>query len=320
MIGDYNSMDSDKRAKILDNELKAQKKFNKKYYREGAPEKEKRAFFVFWEIFFNNLGKFFMLNLFYGLIFTPIVLLGLMINLILQPNSEYSVFVSNIPLMVGIILILGVILGPVTASGTYIYKNLKTGKHVRFFSDFFKQFASNFKQSFVFGVFDAIIVASLLSLWTIFRGIMATGADLKTTIVLCLIGLFLFIYFCMRPYIYLQIVSINLKVAQIVRNALFFALLGIKANFLSLILSAFALGIGILGLVWTPWLFLFWLICGFSLTGFIQVFCVYNVFHHHLIAPEEARAKKEAELDSISYKESKEEKDIPEDEDGKNKE
>ncbi len=297
-------MDSDKRAKILERELKEHEKFNKKYYREGAPEKKKRAFFVFWEIIFENLGKFFMLNIFYGLIFVPIILLGLLTNLILQPNSEYSQFIGNIPLMLGIVLIFGIILGPLTASCVYIYRNLKTRKFVSFFSDFFKQFASNFKQSFLFGIFDAIIIASILSLWTIFRGILSIGANLITTIILCLIGLFLFIYFSMRPYIYLQIVTINLKIAQIMRNALFFAVLGIKENFLSLILSAVALALGILGFIW-PWLLLFWLICGFSLTGFVQIFCVYNVFHHHLICPEEARAEKDAELDSIDFTEQK---------------
>jgi len=296
-------MDSDKRAKILEKEQKAQEKFNKKYYREGDSEKEKRAFFVFWELFFENVGKFFMLNIFYGIVFAPIVLLGLMMNLILPPNTDYSEYLTIIPFMVLIILAFGVILGPVTAACTYIYRNIKTGKQIYFFSDFFKQFAANFRQSFLFGIFDAVIVASVLALWTIFRGIMTIGANWQTTVILCVIGFFLFLYFCMRPYIYLQIVSINLKTPQIVRNALFFAFLGVKVNFLSFILTAVFVGLGVLGFFWTAWLLLFWLICGFSLTGFVQVFCVYNVFHQYLIAPEEERAEKDAALDSITYEE-----------------
>ncbi|HOP10364.1 MAG TPA: DUF624 domain-containing protein [Oscillospiraceae bacterium] len=292
-------MNADKRAKILENELKAQEKFNKKYYREEAPEKKKRALFVFLESVFENLGKLFMLNIFYGIIFSPVILLGFMVNLILT-NSNYNQYISNIPLMILIVLILGIILGPLTAASFYIYKNLKTGKHIYFFSDFFKQFKSNFKQSFIFGVFDAVIAATILSFWTLFRAIMTTGADLKTTITLCLIGFILFLYYSMRPYVYLQIVSINLKVPQIVRNALFFAFLGVKENFLSLIIFAVLVGIGVLGFTLTPWLLLFWLI-GFSLIGYSQVFSVYKVFHHHLIAPEEERAEKETELDSVSY-------------------
>lgn len=296
-------MDSNKRTKILENEQKAQEKFNKKYYRqEDAPEKKKRAFFVFWSIIFENLGKFFVLNFFYGLVFSCIALMGIMINLIMT-ESDYSGFISNIPLLVVFILLFGVLLGPITAACTFIYRNLKTGKRFSFFSDFFKQFASNFKQSFLFGIFDAIVTASILALWTIFRGILTVGANLQTTIILCVIVFILFIYYSMRPYIYLQIVSINLKVPQILRNALFFAVLGVKSNLLSLIFFAVMVGLGVL-ITLTPWLAIIWLVFGFSLTGFMQVFCVYNVFHHHLIAPEEARAEKEAELDSIEYDES----------------
>jgi len=298
-------MNSDKRAKILENELKAQEKFNKKYYKEVAPEKKKRSFFVFLELIFENLGKFFMLNIFYGIVFAPILLLGFMINLILTDNT-YNQFASNIPFMILIIFVLGFVLGPVTSASFYIYKNLKTGKHIYFFSDFFNQFKSNFKQSFIFGIFDAVITATILSFWTLFRGIMAIGADTKTTIVLCLIGLILFLYYSMRPYIYLQIISINLKVPQIVRNALFFAVLGVKENFLSLIIFGVLVVLGVLGFTLTPWLLLFWLICGFSLIGFTQVFSVYRVFYHHLIAPEEARAEKDAELDAVSYETSAE--------------
>ena len=297
-------MDSNKRAKILDKELKAQEKFNKKYYKEAdAPkEKKKRAFFVFWSVIFENLGKFFMLNLFYGIIFSLIALAGLMINLILTEN-EYAQFISNIPLLVfGVLLLGGLLLGPITAACTYIYRNLKSGKHITFFSDFFAQYKSNYKQSILFGIFDAIIITSVLALLTFFRGILAIGANIQTTLILCLIALFLFVYYSMRPYIYLQIVSINLKLPQIVRNALFFTFRGVKQNILSFILFAVMVGLGALITV-TPWLALLWLIGGFSLTGFLQIFCVYNVFHHHLIAPEEARAEKDVELDSISYDE-----------------
>ena len=212
-----------------------------------------------------------------------------------------------------LVLIFGILLGPVTAACTYIYRNFKTGKSVFLFTDFFKQFAQNFRQSFLFGVFDAIVVASLLALWTIFKGILTVGANLQTTIILCLIGFLLFIYYSMRPYIYLQIVSINLKVPQIVRNALFFALLGVKSNILSLFIFAVMVGLGVL-ITLTPWLLLIWLIFGFSLTGFMQISCVYKVFHYHLIAPEEERMEKDVGLDSISYKNSENGEDMKKEE------
>ncbi len=292
-------MDPNKRVKILEKERKAQDKFNKKYYREDEPQKErkKRAFFVFFELVFENLWQFFMLNLFYGIVFVPIILLGIEINLKFTENIENAQDLSAVPYLLGIVLLLGVLLGPVTAASTYIFRNLKTGKHISFFPDFFKQFASNFRQSFMFGVFDAIVVASVLSLLWLFGAIMTVGADLKTAALLCLIAFVLFLYYSMRPYLYLQIVTVNLKVNQIVRNALFFALLGVKSNILSLLIFAVFVGMGVL-VAWTPWMLLFWSICGFSVAGFAQVSCVYKVFHQHLIAPEEERAEKEAELDS----------------------
>ncbi len=149
-------------------------------------------------------------------------------------------------------------------------------------------------------MFDAIIIASILALWTFFTAILTIGANIQTTLILCLIALLLFLYYSMRPYIYLQIVSINLKVPQILRNALFFAFLGVKSNFLSLVFFAVMAGLGVL-ITLTPWLALLWLVCGFSLTGYMQIFCVYNVFHQHLIAPEEERAEKDAALDSVTY-------------------
>jgi len=123
---------------------------------------------------------------------------------------------------------------------TYIVRNMIKGDPVFVWSDFWYAVKRNFKQAFFFGMLDLLLVVLIPA--NIFIFMQDTGNLLYGIIFWCniIIGV---IYVVMRRYIYLQMVTFDLKLTKILKNALIFSILGIKRNILAF------LGIGILLLI-----------------------------------------------------------------------
>lgn len=121
--------------------------------------------------------------------------------------------------------------GPVNAATAYIIRNMVSGEPVFVWNDFWYAFKRNVKQALPFGIFDVIINALLIfNVYTLITTTAEFFASLLfwTTIVISVV------YFFMRYYIYVQMVTFKLSVMKIFKNSLYFTLLGLKRNFAAL--------------------------------------------------------------------------------------
>lgn len=116
--------------------------------------------------------------------------------------------------------------GIVNVGTTYILRNMVKGDPVFMWSDFIYAIRRNWKQALPFGILDAILLALIPFdiLYLISSPEAASGLFLGATIVIALV------YFWMRFYIYMQMVTFDLSIFKILKNSLIFTLLGLKRN------------------------------------------------------------------------------------------
>jgi uncharacterized membrane protein YesL len=188
--------------------------------------------------------------------------------------------------------------GTVNVGCAYILRNIAKGEPVFVWSDFWYAVKRNWKQSLPFGVLDAGI--NVLLVWNIYTMfINSNGKYFTNTMFWCNIVLFV-LYFVMRYYIYIQMVTFDLTVFKILKNSLIFALLGFKRNilaFLGIIVGIFielmcVLGAGGILLpfgIALPFLILF------SAFAYMKVYAAYFKMKEVMIDPYLAEHPEEAE-------------------------
>lgn len=123
---------------------------------------------------------------------------------------------------------------------TYIMRGLVRGDPVFIISDYFYAIKHNFKQGFLFGMIDFSIIAILVIDFLYFYN--RTGVfrlDLMYFIIFALV----IIYFFMRFYTYMMLITFDIKTFKIFKNALIFSVLGFKRNIMAAIGIALMLGL-----------------------------------------------------------------------------
>ncbi len=121
--------------------------------------------------------------------------------------------------------------GIVNVGTAYIFRNIAKGEPVFIWSDFIYAIKRNWKQAFPFGMIDLGINAILL--WNMYSMYLSSNGNFFTsTMFWCNVVLFA-LYFVMRFYVYIQMVTFKLTVFKIIKNSLIFALLGFKRNILA---------------------------------------------------------------------------------------
>ena len=136
--------------------------------------------------------------------------------------------------------------GIVNVGTAYIVRNLVSGEPVFVWNDFWYAVKRNWKQALPFGIIDVIINAILIfNIYSTFTG---TENFLFSFMFWCNVIIFI-LYFFMRYYIYVQMVTFKLSVFKIIKNSMIFALLGFKRNIMALL--------GIVIVLFLEFLFLF---------------------------------------------------------------
>lgn len=162
---------------------------------KNAPSKHR--FFVFWEIFFRKIWELMKINLLYFLCCLPVVTIG-----------------------------------PATAGFTYIMRNFARQEHAFLWMDFRDTVKANWKQSFLASVINAVI-AALLGLTIRFYFLSYQSShNIALLLPLALSGALALLFLFMQYYLYVMIITFNLKLSQIYKNALIFACVGVGRNFL----------------------------------------------------------------------------------------
>ena len=123
--------------------------------------------------------------------------------------------------------------GLVNVGTAYLLRNIAKGDPVFVWSDFWYAVKRNWKQALPFGMIDVAI--NFILIWNIYSMFAQNSGGLFTsTMFWSNIVLFL-LYFVMRYYIYVQMVTFNLTVFKILKNSLIFTLLGLKRNLVALL-------------------------------------------------------------------------------------
>ncbi|MBQ9745203.1 MAG: DUF624 domain-containing protein [Clostridia bacterium] len=121
--------------------------------------------------------------------------------------------------------------GFVNVGTAYILRNIAKGEPVFVWSDFWYAVKRNWRQALPFGMLDIAINGILII--NIYNMIAAgISGFLQSTLFWSNVVIFV-IYFFMRFYIYVQMVTFKLTIWKIIKNSLIFSLLGFKRNILA---------------------------------------------------------------------------------------
>ena len=169
---------------------------------------------------------------------------------------------------------------------TYILRGLVRGDGVFMFSDYFYAIKRNMKQGFVMGLLDSAAIFALGFDLFYFWNSPTTGVN---SFMYIMIFALIFIYGVMRFYTYLMLVTFDMKLGKILKNALIFTIMGIKRNLMAI------LGIGLLVVIFgalilflgriLPAVIILPFLCLLGFCGFMYTFAAYPVIQKYMIDP-----------------------------------
>lgn len=188
----------------------------------------------------------------------------------------------------------------------YVLRGLVKGDPVFVFSDFFYAIKKNFKQGFFLGLIDFAINAILI---IDFLFLLETEQTFINNFMYFAIFALLIVWFIMRFYIYNLLITFDIKIFKLIKNAFIFSILGIGRNILAflgiLILTAINVLLIILliprGISIPLILPFFYLI---ATAGYMATYAAYPIIDKYMIAP---YAADKGEEEFIYFKENKDE-------------
>ena len=147
-----------------------------------------------------------------------------------QGNLSVNTTATNV--MYGLFFLIFITWGFVNTGTTFILRNLVKGEPVFTLRDFFYSIKRNLLQSFIMGVIDLGICLLLCYDIIFFYFNMGTYVSALMFYVSILLAL---IYFVMRFYIYIILITFNLSIPKIFKNSFIFSALGMKRHLLALL-------------------------------------------------------------------------------------
>ena len=165
-----------------------------------------------------------------------------------------------------------------TVGGAYNLRSLVRGDSCFLWSDYFYAIKRNLRQGFFFGLIDALFIVILVFDWYYFSAL--AGQSLLFGMMYFMSIALILIYVFMRFYIYLMMITFDLSIKKLLKNALIFSMLGIKRNLVALIGILLVMGINFsligpslsIGFTLTLILPFFYLP---ALAGFMSVYAAY---------------------------------------------
>lgn len=205
-----------------------------------------------------------------------------------------------------------VVFGMMNVGFAYVLRETVRCNPVFIISDFFRTIKKNIKQALIFGAIDFGIIALLI------YDIYAYNMNASEWIYLMffyLSILMIFVYFVMRTYIYQMMITFDLSIKKLLKNAFLFTFIGLKRNFVGLLAVTLVVVLNYL-LLSITFTFSLALVLPFVLTialcGLISVYCAYPQIKKHMIDPYyESIGKTEGEEDDDEYDDEDDDEDEP---------
>ncbi|MBQ4509937.1 MAG: DUF624 domain-containing protein [Clostridia bacterium] len=116
---------------------------------------------------------------------------------------------------------------------TYIYRNVMSGEAVFPLSDFFYVVKRNLKQALILGIIDTLFIGMFCyNIYVLFN---AYGRSTMDNIMFFFTIAMLIVYSFIRNYAYIMTFTFDLKLKHIIKNSVFFVILGIKRNLMAML-------------------------------------------------------------------------------------
>lgn len=218
------------------------------------------------------------------------------LNGIFGIQSKMTVPTTLTYVFYGLALLVLFTFGLVNVGTTYIMRNMVRGEPVFMWSDFWYAIKRNLKQGIIFGVIDLFICFMLVYDLFFFRSNM--GSNTMLMIFYFISFAMIFIYFFMRMYTYLMMITFDLSIFKLIKNSVFFAVLGIKRNIMCLIGTALAIAVNYIIFLWfMPIGIILPFVITIAACSFLSVYCAYPKIKEIMIDPyyKEVDATDEAE-------------------------
>lgn len=235
---------------------------------KNAPEKNR--FFLFFELFFGHLSQLISVNFVYFLTMIPLFL-GLTMSLHFSlETTPYITFTGDI---IGLALLLISIFTsfPMTAGFTFVIRNMQRREHAWIIRDMFKHTKINYKKGVINGLVQVLVYFFMYEAFLVYKFVIggAVGDILSTVIIV-----FGIIFIWMQYYVNLMIVTFDLTLRQIYKNALIFAIAKLPVNILITIICA---ALGLIVLMFVPYMINLLLLAIIypALFGFITIYGIY---------------------------------------------
>lgn len=178
-------------------------------------------------------------------------------------------------------------IGPATAGITKVLKNYSIDKNAYVWLDFKEAFLQNFSKAFFVGLVDIVAYLGIASGLYIYPNIVDYGGSKVIYYGLYIVTLSVAVTFTiMNYYIYLMLVSTDLPMKSIVKNALALAFLSPKRNLIALLSNVLLPLIPFLFIVFLNFQFIIILpFAPATIIGFIVCFCCYPVVQKYVTDP-----------------------------------
>ncbi len=175
--------------------------------------------------------------------------------------------------------------GMLNVGFAYVLREMVRCKPVFIISDFFRTIKKNLKQALIFGAIDFGIIVLLIYDMYAYN---MNASEWMYLMFFYLSILIFAIYFIMRTYIYQMMITFDLPIKKLIKNAFLFTFIGLKRNFVGLlaVILVMVLNYLLLSLSFT---FSIALILPFVLSvgicGLVSVYCAYPQIKKHMIDP-----------------------------------
>ncbi|HEX2985934.1 MAG TPA: DUF624 domain-containing protein [Caproiciproducens sp.] len=236
-------------------------------------EPPKKPFFRFFEIFFRKFWKLVQLNL---LFCVPVAIALLFVYLI--GRTAAPTFLSMLPFL---------LVAPFVAGLTMVTRNFAREEHAFVLSDFLEAIQKNWAAFLINGALCLVVYLILSVALSYYSAQISKNFIFFVPFGLCIAIAVLFVF--AQYYVPVMVITFDLKLNQVYKNAFIFSIVGLWRNLLlSLLLGVILLGMDIL-IRWMPLTFLiaaFLLI--FNLFAFIMFlinFTVYPLIDKIMIQP-----------------------------------
>jgi uncharacterized membrane protein YesL len=251
--------------------------------KDGPP---KARILVFFDILMRKFWNLIKLNMLFSIFNIPALLVMIyVVNAFFirkQLSNELFVdFILKFAFGALFMCIPLITVGPAQAGFTYVLRNYSREEHAFLWWDFKEAALKNFKQSLIVSLIDLVIVVIVGVDINVYMSIGKGGSNLLFTLASGFLILAFVTYLIMHMFIYPMMITFDLGIKQLFKNALIFSIINFLPNLGILLLCAIIVGatflfFPVIGIILFPLITL-------SLIGLITNFYVYPRLKKHMI-------------------------------------